>query len=110
MYVLKHLLMSLVNLVTRIVIKLKEVSHQGKENWEPDNKQVPGWVEINKLEVGQPDSRDDAKHDAENAANDGLRDGQEKSPQLGEQPYYEHENGPVLHHPSTANLGQRKTM
>ena len=53
-------------------------SYQSKEYGEPDDKQVSGRVEVNKLEVGQSHRGDHPEHDTENAAHNGTGDGEEK--------------------------------
>ena len=47
--------------------KLKDWTYQCKEYGESEDEEVPGWVEIDELEVGQPHGRDHSEHDAEDA-------------------------------------------
>jgi hypothetical protein len=79
-------------------------SYQREEDGESDDKKIPCRVEINKLQVGQPDGSDDAKHDAEDSAHNWLRNGQEESSKFGKDADDEHENGTILDYPPAPNL------
>lgn len=46
--------------------------HQAKEDGKAQNKEVPGGVEVDKLQVGQSNCRDHSKERAEQSSQDGV--------------------------------------
>ena len=52
--------------------------HQGEEERESEDEEVPGGVEVNELEVGETHSSDHTKHHTEDAANNGTGDGEKQ--------------------------------
>ena len=77
---------------------------KGEEDGEAGHQQVPRGVEVNKLEVGEADGRDDAEHDAEDAPNDGGGDGEEEGPHLAHHSKQDENHGRVLYDPPAAHL------
>lgn len=49
--------------------------HQAKEDGKAQNKEVPGGVEVHKLQVGQSHGRDHSKEGAEQGSQDGVGQG-----------------------------------
>lgn len=79
--------------------------HQAKEDGKAEDKEVPGGVEVHKLQVGQSDGRDHSKEGAEQSSQDGIGQGRKQSAEFTHEAQQQHHGGSVLNHTSAANLG-----
>ena len=77
---------------------------QREEDGEAEDEEVPRRVEIDKLQVGEADRGDDAKHDGEDPSNDRVGDGDHEGGELGEDPEEDHDGRGPLDHPPAAHL------
>lgn len=78
--------------------------HQAKEDGKAQNKEVPGGVEVDKLQVGQSNGRDHSKERAEQGSQDGVGQGRKQGAEFTHEAQQQHHGGAVLNHTSAANL------
>ncbi len=78
--------------------------HQREEDGEADDEEIALGIEVHELEVGEADSRYDAKHHAEDAADDGGGHGEEEGAHLAHHSEEDEDERGVLDDPSAAHL------
>lgn len=78
--------------------------HQSKEDGKAQNKEVPGGVEVYKLQVGQPHGSNHTKQGTEQSTQHRVRQRGKQSAEFTNQSEQQHHGCPVLDHASAAHL------
>lgn len=81
--------------------------HQTEKDGEAQDKEVPGGVEIDKLQVGQSHSCDHTKQGAEQSPQDRVRQGGKEGAEFTHKPQQQHHGSSILNHTSAADLEEQ---
>lgn len=84
--------------------------HQPKEDREAQNKEVPGGVQINKLQVGQSHCCDHTEQGAEESSQDRVRQRGKQGAEFTHKPQQQHHGSSILDHTSAAHLEDRSEI
>lgn len=97
---------SSVSLLTGDQRVLLEVArqHETKEDGETQNEEVPGGVEVNKLQVGQSHRCDHTKQGAEQGSQDGVGQRGKQGAEFTHEAQQQHHGSSILNHTSAAHL------
>ena len=83
------------------------VPHQREKERKSEDKQIPGRVQVDKLQVWEAHGGNHAEHDKEDAADDGVGYGEEEGSELAEHAKDDHDAGTSLDYTSASNLHKK---
>jgi len=82
--------------------------HQTEEDGETQDEEVPGGVEVHKLQVGEPHGCDHAKQGAEQSSQHRVGQRGKQGTEFTHKPQQQHHGGSILNHTPAAHLEDRQ--